>query len=354
MHGAGDAASCWAGRAASRRSAPIPAWPLRLMMVQLALIYFLNGWHKTGEGWREGSALYYALNLDHFYRVPAQGVVAWLQQVGVLPLATWITRGWELCFPLALLGVALRGYEGDRRAGTWPTAGPTRRIASWLLLAAAGVAAAASILGPLPASAMAGAALVLLLLYRMARARFPAVFGFVLDWVLGKRVWLVFGLVLHLGIDLGMNIGTFPQVMMAVYLAWLSAPEIEAFLARRAPAPLPRSRSAITLTRRACARRRCSVCASMGRSSSWPTPPWSPDPSTWTLRPGGTAFAARRPRLPSCPCSPRSGGCGPFGDSAPCGGPPAVSRSGSSDRRRKSASENAGRESANLCAAWAG
>lgn len=206
----------------------IPAWPLRLMMVQLALIYFLNGWHKTGEGWREGSALYYALNLDHFYRFPAQGVVASLQQLGVLPLATWITRGWELCFPLALLGAALRGYEADRRAGTWPTAGSARRIASWLLLAAAGAAAAAAILEPLPALATGGAALVLLLLYRTARARFPGVVRFVLDWVLGKRIWLVFGLALHLGIDLGMNIGTFPQVMMAVYLAWLSAPEIEA------------------------------------------------------------------------------------------------------------------------------
>ena len=114
-----------------------PARPLRLMMIQLALIYFLNGWHKTGPGWRDGTALYYALNLDHFYRIPAQGVVTWMQYVGVLPVLTWLTRAWELCFPLALLGVALRGYEADRRAVRWPPRGAPRRIVSWLVLGAA-------------------------------------------------------------------------------------------------------------------------------------------------------------------------------------------------------------------------
>ncbi len=207
----------------------IPAWPLRLMMIQLTLIYFLNGWHKTGEGWRDGSALYYALNLDHFYRIPAQGMVAWLQHLGVLPLATWLTRAWELGFPLALLGAALRGYEADRRAGAWPVAGAPRRLASWLILASAGAVAGAAAFGLVRAAAMGGAAIVLVLLYRALRAHFPGAFRLVLEWVLGKRVWLVFGLALHLGIDLGMNIGTFPQVMMAVYLAWLSGPDVEAF-----------------------------------------------------------------------------------------------------------------------------
>lgn len=216
----------------------IPAWPLRLMMIQLALIYFLNGWHKTGAGWRDGTALYYALNLDHFYRIPAQGVVTWLQYVGVLPVLSWFTRVWELCFPLALLGVALRGYEADRRAGSWPPVGASRRIASWVVLAAAGLAAMAIARWSVLAVAAAGAALGLVVLYRVARARFPGLFRFVLDWLLGKRVWLVFGAALHLGIDLGMNIGTFPQVMMAVYLAWLTGPDIDEFwrfALRRAP-----------------------------------------------------------------------------------------------------------------------
>jgi hypothetical protein len=215
----------------------IPAWPLRLMMVQLTLIYFLNGWLKTGAAWRDGTALYYALNLDHFYRLPAQGVVTWLQYVGVLPILSWLTRWWELLFPLALLGVALRGYEADRRAGRWPPVGAGRRVASWLALAG-GAITALSAREPALAGAVAIASALAVLLYRFLRARLPAIFRFVLTWALGKRVWLVVGVALHLGIDIGLNVGTFPQVMMAVYFAWLTGPEIDAFwrfMLRRAP-----------------------------------------------------------------------------------------------------------------------
>jgi len=34
---------------------------------------------------------------------------------------------------------------------------------------------------------------------------------------------------MHIGIDAGMNVGTFANVMMAVYLGWLSGEEIDAF-----------------------------------------------------------------------------------------------------------------------------
>ena len=217
----------------------IPAWPIRLMMVQLSLIYFLNGWHKTGPGWRDGTALYYALNLDHFYRVPAQSVITWLQYVGVLPVLTWLTRAWEICFPLALIGVAWRGYEADRRAGTWPAVAAPRRVASWLVLGAAGLAAVALAGKPVLGAIAIGAVLVLTLLWLVARRRLPALYRFVLDWLLGKRLWLGFGAALHLGIDLGMNIGTFPQVMMTTYLAWLTGPDVDRlwrFVLRRAPA----------------------------------------------------------------------------------------------------------------------
>src|SRR5262249_53758017 len=50
----------------------IPAWPQRLMMFQLTYIYVVTGLMKNGPTWRNGTALYYTLNLDHFYRVPAQ------------------------------------------------------------------------------------------------------------------------------------------------------------------------------------------------------------------------------------------------------------------------------------------
>jgi hypothetical protein len=207
----------------------IAAWPLRLMMVQLAVIYFVNGAMKTGQAWRNGTALYYALNLDHFYRVPAQSVVTWLQWLGVLPMLTWLTRYWELCFPVALLGAALRAYEAERAAGRWEAVPEWRRTGSWAALGAGGVAAMA--LGYDPIIAVVGGLGVALLvaLYRILRARAPRAHRALLCWVLSKRVWLGFGLGVHLGIDAGMNIGTFPQIMMATYLAWLSGPEVAAF-----------------------------------------------------------------------------------------------------------------------------
>jgi hypothetical protein len=198
-------------------------------MLQLAIIYFINGWTKTGAAWRDGTALYYALNLDHFYRVPAQGVVTWLQYLGVLPLLTWLTRWWEMLFPLALLGAALRAYEVERAAGRWPDPPGWRRLGSW------GVLAGGTALAFVLAGEVAVAAIVLVVggalfgASRTVRARWPRAHRVLLEWVLGKRVWLVMGLGVHLGIDVGMNIGTFPQIMAAVYLAWLSGPEVEAF-----------------------------------------------------------------------------------------------------------------------------
>ena len=207
----------------------IAAWPLRLMMVQLTVIYFANGALKTGDVWRNGTALYYALNLDHFYRVPAQSVVTWLQWGGVLPVMTWLTRYWEYLFPLALLGAALRAYEAERAAGRWELVPVWQRIGSWAALGAGGVAAAGEAYDAKTAAVAALAAAFVVVLYRMLRARAPRAHRTLLHWVLGKRVWLGVGLGVHVGIDAGMNIGTFPQIMMATYLAWLSGHEVEAF-----------------------------------------------------------------------------------------------------------------------------
>jgi hypothetical protein len=69
----------------------------------------------------------------------------------------------------------------------------------------------------------------LLGLYLAVRRYKPRIHRFALEWLLGKRLWLAVGLVMHIGIDLLMNVGTFVQVMIAVYIAWLSGPEIDAF-----------------------------------------------------------------------------------------------------------------------------
>ena len=64
-----------------------------------------------------GGALFFALNLDHFYRHPAQiQLVTFLQTIWALPLATWITRIWETAFPLALLASLLSAPAGAQTA----------------------------------------------------------------------------------------------------------------------------------------------------------------------------------------------------------------------------------------------
>ncbi|HEY8376017.1 MAG TPA: hypothetical protein VIK91_05985 [Nannocystis sp.] len=228
----------------------IPAWPLRLMMLQLAIIYCATGALKSGITWFDGTALYYALSLDHFYRHPAQiRIATFLHMIGVLPLATWITKIWETLFPLALVGAAVRAFEREKSQGTWPNEQTWRRWLSYALVVAAlaGVAyvgalavryhyrpeAALLPLSPAQAqaitlaAALAGPAL-LVAGYLRVRARSPRTHAWVLRWLCGKRLWLSIGVVMHVLIDVAMNVGTFVQVMLAVYIPWLSGAELAA------------------------------------------------------------------------------------------------------------------------------
>jgi len=232
-----------------RRKAP--AWPVRLMMLQLACIYCASGLLKSGITWRDGTALYFVLNGDHLYRFPAQTAVTWLQYVGVLPVLTWLTRWWEVLFPVVLAGVALQGYEADRRAGTWPAIAPGRRLASWALAVVAWCALAGAIGGRAVAAAAGSAssgvtvAGTMLLaaagaaaavgVYRLVRRSWPSGHHALLHWLLGRRTWLGFGVLFHLGIEAGTNIGTFPEIMLAVYCCWLAGPELERLGARLTP-----------------------------------------------------------------------------------------------------------------------
>jgi hypothetical protein len=79
----------------------IPAWPLRLLFVQMVIIYFFNGVYKlAGANWREGDILHYVLgNLGWTRFSFAQ--VAWLSPL--LYVLTWTTLIWELAFPLLVL-----------------------------------------------------------------------------------------------------------------------------------------------------------------------------------------------------------------------------------------------------------
>jgi hypothetical protein len=246
----GDAYSidAWRRRLLGQQSSEdrgIPAWPLRLMMLQLACIYCATGLLKSGPTWSEGTALYYALNLDHFYRWPMTHTVTLLQYSGVLPLMTWLVHWWEVFFPVVLVGLAINAFESDRAQGLWPETPAWRRWAGYLAFGVAWLAFSivAGMLAHhyLPADswlpearrfAVVTAAMVALPLacvagYRQLRRSAPKAHAFIRHWLLGKRTWLAFGFAMHLGIALSMNVGTFAQVMMALYFGWLSGEEVD-------------------------------------------------------------------------------------------------------------------------------
>jgi len=84
----------------------ISPWALRLLFIQMALIYFLNGFYKlVGPGWRAGETLQYVM-----------GNVQWARwSFAQLPLPypciqalTWLVLFWELLFPLL---VAMRPFR---------------------------------------------------------------------------------------------------------------------------------------------------------------------------------------------------------------------------------------------------
>lgn len=226
----------------------IPAWPLRLMMLQLACIYCATGLLKSGDTWMNGTALYYALNLDHFYRYPTTQLVTVLHFFGVLPVLTIVVHFWECLFPLALIGAAVNGYERERADGLWPRVALWRRIVSYVLFAAAWCLGSYIVgLGahyflppqavpwiprqsfiPVFTGATIAVAAMSVSLYHGLRRFAPRVFTFVRKWVLGKRFWLTIGVGMHTGIMIGVNVGTFAQVMIAVYFAWLSGEEVNA------------------------------------------------------------------------------------------------------------------------------
>jgi hypothetical protein len=70
-------------------------------IVQLASIYVFTWALKTGAPWRDGTAVYYTLQIDHFAKHPQS---AWmLQHLEVLELLTHATIVFEIAAPLLLL-----------------------------------------------------------------------------------------------------------------------------------------------------------------------------------------------------------------------------------------------------------
>jgi len=283
----------------------IAVWPIRLMMIQLACIYCATGILKSGKTWANGTALYYALNLDHFYRIPAFTLYAWADKLYITRIMTVVVHWWEMLFPLVFVGEFLRAYDKDQDRGEWigpvprwtlygiglagsviavwsaPTWAKTAplfvlaaliyadrrwldkpdtsgkgalpwliRVASWACLASF-VAIGAyfaylgihyyynppenipawlqdkQLVGKLATAATVAVPLLFVSIIVILRTWAPRAYRIVRDWLLGKRLWLTLGVMLHIGIDLTLNVGTFVQVMLAVYPIWMGAADVE-------------------------------------------------------------------------------------------------------------------------------
>ena len=257
----------------------VPSWPRYLMMGQLIAIYTSTGMVKTGNVWEAGDALYYSLNLDHFYRFETwTQIVSASLGTNLFKLMTWVTLWWECCFAALGLGMILK-FGHDHREQPWHRAqdvawrrwlGRAALLACYLLIYRITVLAypycveipkeadAATITRIVDTGinklhvAFAGVLPVLTAIwYTLGRwplrlrlpaglaARLPARLNrgpFTFDqvsmrrWLLGRRVWLGLGLTFHGFLILFMNIGMFPFIMLMTYAAWLTGEEYAAAL----------------------------------------------------------------------------------------------------------------------------
>ncbi|HRI11277.1 MAG TPA: hypothetical protein PKW35_25840, partial [Nannocystaceae bacterium] len=110
----------------------VPAWPRYLMIGQLIGIYTETGLVKTGGVWARGDALYYALNMDDFYRFEdyTQILSAFLG-TNLFKVMTYVTHWWEMCFAAAGLGMILK-FGLDHREEPWYRAMESARWRVWL------------------------------------------------------------------------------------------------------------------------------------------------------------------------------------------------------------------------------
>jgi hypothetical protein len=101
----GRAWSIDAWRAPLRRSAQTPAttpiWPIRLIQIQIAVLYFFTGLEKLhGSTWHDGSALAFALAHPSISRFDIAPLASFAPVALVLATMTRLTLVWELSFPL--------------------------------------------------------------------------------------------------------------------------------------------------------------------------------------------------------------------------------------------------------------
>ncbi|RYZ09522.1 MAG: hypothetical protein EOO73_04290 [Myxococcales bacterium] len=87
-------------RAEARR--PLYSLGLLLLLLQAALIYWLNAAHKTGSTWRGGDAVHLVL-WQHRVNTPLALWFSGHEPAWLSPALTWLTKRTELLLPLLLL-----------------------------------------------------------------------------------------------------------------------------------------------------------------------------------------------------------------------------------------------------------
>lgn len=94
------------------RPSPLPAptfispWALRLLFVQMALIYFFNGFYKlVGPDWRSGDVVYSILGNVQWARWSFSELPV---PCSVTKFLTWLVLSWELGFPILVIIKPLR------------------------------------------------------------------------------------------------------------------------------------------------------------------------------------------------------------------------------------------------------
>ena len=72
----------------------------RLIQYQLAVVYLMSFWWKVnGKAWRNGTALFYVVNLREIQRFPIPG---FFHDARILHLGAWAAMSFELLFPLLI------------------------------------------------------------------------------------------------------------------------------------------------------------------------------------------------------------------------------------------------------------
>jgi uncharacterized membrane protein YphA (DoxX/SURF4 family) len=261
----------------------IPAWPRLFVILNIAVLYCATGTLKNGPVWTRGDAFYYAFNLDHFYRLPPQQLSAYFGTT-LFRVNTWVVHWWEALFPLVVFGMILRWHQREKipalqGARLWLARLGLGGFVAWfyvLILYSYPVhyrapaqgfrvfgrayeqAEAITLVQWIVGVSIPIAATLVVLGYRKLRDRqaIPRAnrgllpwldLDWVCRWVLGRRMWLLLGLVFHGHLILTMNVGWFSPGLVACYPIFLNGDELAfmttkvgQFLHRTIKLPMPK------------------------------------------------------------------------------------------------------------------